>query len=563
MTLPRPMWRVVTTGPRGTRAAAADVARRPRQLCRRPAPGSARTPRGSSRPRARSARVPRRHRRRAARAASAPPSRRSAPRARARARRSRPLRMPPDAITASPARAHSATDTAVGTPQSHSSAPSAAASLPSLARTASTATQLVPPAPDTSTVCTPAPASARAASADSPQPVSLTMIGTGDAATSRAIPASTPRKSRSPWSWTSSCPGFRCTHSASAPSRLTSSPTFAGPSASACTAPMLPSSTTSGATSPDLVGRGELGVLRHRALRADAERDPGGLRGDREVAVDLRRLGRATGHAGDDERRGEPAAAQLGREVDVVDGELRERLVDEVDVVEQRRRRRLGATRRGDVEVIDLAARDRRLGHGAVVPHSGSKPEPRARARARARHVVGTRCCPPPPPAPAPTSPSSSTGASATAPAQLARRGEPVAHARGAGHRDPGQLRRHARRLDELVLDGRPAPAARLAPVLDAVRTRAGITARARRRAAATSSRPRPASRAPRPGSPRSRSPPPARRRALARAARAVAARAGRLGLRRALDLRRLRAHPHAGAHRRRRRVCRADRLRA
>ena len=49
----------------------------------------------------------------------------------------------------------------------------------------------------------------------------------------------------------------------------------------------------------DLVAGGELGVLGHRALRADAERDPGGLRGTREIAIDGGRFRRAAGHAGD------------------------------------------------------------------------------------------------------------------------------------------------------------------------------------------------------------------------------------------------------------------------
>ncbi len=61
---------------------------------------------------------------------------------RERARTSSPLRSPPDAITACRARAQATTDTAVGSPQSHSSAPSVAAAEPAGARTASTATQL-------------------------------------------------------------------------------------------------------------------------------------------------------------------------------------------------------------------------------------------------------------------------------------------------------------------------------------------------------------------------------------------------------------------------------------
>ena len=100
-------------------------------------------------------------------------------------------------------------------------------------------------------------------------------------------------------------------------------------------------------------------MLGHRALRAEPERDARGLRRAREIAIDRGGLGGAAGHAGDHERRGEALADELGRQVDVVERELGQRLVDELDVLEQRRARELGAPRGGDLEVVGLAPGDR------------------------------------------------------------------------------------------------------------------------------------------------------------------------------------------------------------
>ena len=123
-------------------------------------------------------------------------------------RRSRSAARPTRSST-SPARAHAATETAVGTPQSHSSVPSAAASLPcGRAHRLDRDPARAAGARDVDGV-TPAPTSARAACGDSPQPVSLTITGSGEASTSRAIAATRPRKSRSPRSWISSWPGLR------------------------------------------------------------------------------------------------------------------------------------------------------------------------------------------------------------------------------------------------------------------------------------------------------------------------------------------------------------------
>ena len=88
---------------------------------------------------------------------------------------------------------------------------------------------------------------------------------------------------------------------------------------------------------PHLERVGELGTALHRALRAQTERDAELLGDAREVAVDLRRLGGAAGHPGDEQRRAQALAEELGRDVDLVDRELGQRVVDEVDLLEQRR----------------------------------------------------------------------------------------------------------------------------------------------------------------------------------------------------------------------------------
>ena len=86
--------------------------------------------------------------------------------------------MPPLAITDTPRPRSPATAAAVGMPQSANSSPRARSS-PS-ARRASTLTQDVPPAPETSIVRTPTSRSRwRDGSREMPQPVSLATTGTG------------------------------------------------------------------------------------------------------------------------------------------------------------------------------------------------------------------------------------------------------------------------------------------------------------------------------------------------------------------------------------------------
>ena len=100
---------------------------------------------------------------------------------------------------------------------------------------------------------------------------------------------------------------------------------------------------------------GERGVLQHRALRTHADREPDLLRRRRERAVHLARLGRAARHAGDHDRRLEPAPEQLHRGVDLVPRELRQRLVQQLHLGEQRRALRLDVALDAQLEVGELA----------------------------------------------------------------------------------------------------------------------------------------------------------------------------------------------------------------
>src|SRR6185369_12418335 len=125
---------------------------------------------------------------------------------------SSPVRMPPLAIGSSPRPRSPSSDAAVGMPQSANSAPSSRSGAP--ARSASTFTHDVPPAPDTSTVRTPADARRSPTRRETPHPVSFTTTGKPSSRTRRAIVSTPPRKSRSPPGWMSSCAGFRWTQSA-------------------------------------------------------------------------------------------------------------------------------------------------------------------------------------------------------------------------------------------------------------------------------------------------------------------------------------------------------------
>src|SRR5207253_7970867 len=101
----------------------------------------------------------------------------------------------------------------------------------------------------------------------------------------------------------------------------------------------------------------------------------------RETAIDLRRLLRAAGHAADDEWGAEPLAEQCGADVDLVHRELGERVVDEVDLLEERRLAGILDLRRlAELEMRAFAVADR-LSH-------------RSPLRARSRPTAG-RCRPP------------------------------------------------------------------------------------------------------------------------------------------------------------------------
>ena len=123
---------------------------------------------------------------------------------------SMPVLSPPDAMTTAEGQAArtSRIAVAVGIPQSRNAEAMAFSSQCS-ARSASTAAQLVPPAPATSSTVTPQARSRRASVADSPQPTSLTTTGTARARAMRSMDERTPVQSRSPPACTASCRGFK------------------------------------------------------------------------------------------------------------------------------------------------------------------------------------------------------------------------------------------------------------------------------------------------------------------------------------------------------------------
>ena len=131
----------------------------------------------------------------------------SAPRARHLAT-SRPFLRPPEATTGTlTAFFTSIKAAAVGIPQSQNSKPRSVllCIFLSLARCASTAAQLVPPAPETLIAFTPAYSSLMATSLLMPAPTSLTITGTRELATQRfLIAARTPLNDGSPSGWTTS-----------------------------------------------------------------------------------------------------------------------------------------------------------------------------------------------------------------------------------------------------------------------------------------------------------------------------------------------------------------------
>ncbi len=136
-------------------------------------------------------------------------------------------------------------------PQSHSSSASWR-SVSSTARWASTATQLVPPEPLTSTWVTPQDLMRVATPRERPQPVSLTTIGIGSSWTRRRMVSRPFEKSRSPPGWTISMAGFRWMQRASLPVSRHSSAIWAVVMARAWTRPRLPSRSTLGACSRTL-----------------------------------------------------------------------------------------------------------------------------------------------------------------------------------------------------------------------------------------------------------------------------------------------------------------------
>ncbi len=83
-------------------------------------------------------------------------------------------------------------------------------------------------------------------------------------------------------------------------------------------------------------GRQLLGRLDERASRAQPHGQTVLLRDARQTRVDLARLRRAAGHARDKQRRGEPPAEKLARQVHVAEVDLGQRAVRERIIVKAR-----------------------------------------------------------------------------------------------------------------------------------------------------------------------------------------------------------------------------------
>jgi hypothetical protein len=115
----------------------------------------------------------------------------------------------------------------------------------------------------------------------------------------------------------------------------------------------------------DRVGRLQRRVDERGALAAEADRESVALRGACERRVERGRAVVPAGHAGDQQRRGERAAQQRRRQVDVVEVDLRQRLVHERDVVPAGPRERLDSGVERDLDVLGLAAPQRLGGRWA------------------------------------------------------------------------------------------------------------------------------------------------------------------------------------------------------
>ena len=94
-----------------------------------------------------------------------------------------------------------------------------------------------------------------------------------------------------------------------------------------------------------------VGVLQPHAHRAESHRDPARLRRDRQVTVGVAALVRAAGHAGDHQRQSQIGAKEVGRGVDLLQVQLRQRFVLEANQLET------GAYRAGDVRLRTVDAR--------------------------------------------------------------------------------------------------------------------------------------------------------------------------------------------------------------
>jgi len=123
------------------------------------------------------------------------------------------------------------------------------------------------------------------------------------------------------------------------------------------------------------VGAGESGIIEHRPLAAEPHGQAQGLRSDRQVAIDRFGLRRAAGHAADVDRCREALSQQLDRRVDLVPAQLRQGLVEQLHVLEQRAAAPVvDLALSAKAEMVELALLDR-IGHrGAPARGTGDGP---------------------------------------------------------------------------------------------------------------------------------------------------------------------------------------------
>jgi hypothetical protein len=105
----------------------------------------------------------------------------------------------------------------------------------------------------------------------------------------------------------------------------------------------------------------------HGALASKTEAIAARFGDRRELAVDGRRALDAAGHRCDDDRSAQLFAEEGHRGVDAIRRELRQRLMNELDAFEERRRSmKADVAGGGEVDVVRLALPDSAAGHATI-----------------------------------------------------------------------------------------------------------------------------------------------------------------------------------------------------